>query len=154
MDLLAQGVAYQCSKVKCKIHSAIQAPLDLSLNSTQSFSFTTFLPLNSFVFVISVFISFLYSQNWAISDLFFVYLRSFQTKFYSNILWKMSIQHLVLRFETTTAWTWVSSHNHKNRNLLHKTFIFVIYGHFAVNYGIFSIYEQICGQNLAVNTNL
>ena len=34
--------------------------------------------------------------------------------------------------------------------LFHKTFSFVIYGHFAVNYGI---YEQIYGQNLAVTTN-
>ena len=37
--------------------------------------------------------------------------------------------------------------------LFHKTFFFVIYGHFAVNYEIFSIYEQIYGQNLAVTTN-
>ena len=36
----------------------------------------------------------------------------------------------------------------------HKTFFFVIYGHFAVNYGIFAIYEQIYGQNLAITTNL
>ena len=40
-----------------------------------------------------------------------------------------------------------------NRSLFHKTFFFVIYGHFAVNYGIFTIYEQIYGQNLAVTTN-
>ena len=40
-----------------------------------------------------------------------------------------------------------------DRGLFHKTFFFVIYGHFAVNYGIFSIYEQIYGQNLAVTTN-
>ena len=39
------------------------------------------------------------------------------------------------------------------RGLFHKTFFFVIYGHFAVNYGIFTIYEQIYGQNLAVTTN-
>ena len=44
-------------------------------------------------------------------------------------------------------------HNHTTRGLFHKTFFFVIYGHFAVNYGIFSIYEQIYGQNLAVTTN-
>ena len=35
----------------------------------------------------------------------------------------------------------------------HKTFFFVIYGHFAINYGILAIYEQIYGQNLAVTTN-
>ena len=37
--------------------------------------------------------------------------------------------------------------------LFHKTFFFVIYGHFAVNYKIFAIYEQIYGQNLAVAQN-
>ena len=30
---------------------------------------------------------------------------------------------------------------------------FVIYGHFAINYGIFAIYEQCYGQNLVVTTN-
>ena len=29
-----------------------------------------------------------------------------------------------------------------------------MYGHFAINYGIFAIYDQIYGQNLAVTTNL
>ena len=37
--------------------------------------------------------------------------------------------------------------------LFHKTFFFVIYGHFAINYRIFAIYEQIYGQNLDVTTN-
>ena len=34
-----------------------------------------------------------------------------------------------------------------------KTFFFVIFGHFSVNYGIFAINEQIYGQNLAITTN-
>ena len=44
-----------------------------------------------------------------------------------------------------TKWTW---------GLFHKTFFFIIYVHFAINYGIVAIYEQIYGQNLAVTTNL
>ena len=31
----------------------------------------------------------------------------------------------------------------RSRGLFHKTFFFVFYGHFAVNYRIFAIYEQI-----------
>ena len=33
-------------------------------------------------------------------------------------------------------------------------FFFIIYSHFAVNYGIYPIYGQIYGQNLTVTTNL
>ena len=40
------------------------------------------------------------------------------------------------------------------RGLFHKTFFFIIYGHFAVMYRIFAIYEQIYSQNWAVTTNL
>ena len=41
----------------------------------------------------------------------------------------------------------------ETNGLFHKTFFFIIYGHFAVNYGILAIYEQIYGQNLVVTTN-
>ena len=46
-----------------------------------------------------------------------------------------------------------SKHVKLERGLFHKTFSFTIYGHFAINYGIFAIYEQIYGQNLAIITN-
>ena len=42
----------------------------------------------------------------------------------------------------------------ETRYLFHKTFSFIIYGHFGVNYRIFAIYEQIYNQNLAITTNL
>ena len=39
------------------------------------------------------------------------------------------------------------------RDLFNKTFVFVFYSKMAINYGIFAIYEQIYGQNLALTTN-
>ena len=48
----------------------------------------------------------------------------------------------ISKLQTEDAWS-----------LFHKTFFFVIYIHFAVNYEIFTIYEQIYGQNFAVTTN-
>ena len=39
------------------------------------------------------------------------------------------------------------------QGMFHKTFLFVIYGHFAGKYRIFAIYEQIYSQNLAITTN-
>ena len=40
-----------------------------------------------------------------------------------------------------------------SRGLFHKTFFYVIYCHFAVNYGNLVIYEQVYGQNLAITTH-
>ena len=41
LELTAQGVAYQCSKVECEDHSAIQAPrMSLKLNLVPNFTFT------------------------------------------------------------------------------------------------------------------
>ena len=40
-----------------------------------------------------------------------------------------------------------------NHGLFNKTFFFIIYCQFAVNYRILAIYEQIYGQNLAISTN-
>ena len=65
--------------------------------------------------------------------------------------WKLQVMWLVLTnhsalFHPCLAiclWHWVYSI---------KKF-FVIYGHFAVNYGIFAIYEQFYVQNLGVTTN-
>ena len=60
------------------------------------------------------FLSF-FLKKWAILGLFIVYFQPFQTNittFYSNIMWKMSIQYLVPGFEPTASWTWASSHNH------------------------------------------
>ena len=48
----------------------------------------------------------------------FIYFLSFSNKhynFYNNIMWKMSIQYLVLGFELTNSWTQVSSDNQGSR---------------------------------------
>ena len=66
----------------------------------------------------------------------------YPVKYFAAILWNDGKQELITCFWRITTC-----------GLLHKTFFFVIYGHFAVNYGIFAIYEQIYGQNLAVTTN-
>ena len=47
LKLIAQGVAYQCSKVECEDHSAIQLPTSLSVYNVY-FVFTKMVQLNAF----------------------------------------------------------------------------------------------------------
>ena len=68
----------------------------------------------------------------------------------------MNLKCFLIRVIIKTRSSIISEQRHLNqlnKSLFHKTFSFVIYGKMVVNYGIFAIYEQIYGQNLAAATN-
>ena len=62
----------------------------------------------------SVYIPLNFFKKWVIPGLFFVYYNLFKQilHFVHQVMWKMTIQYMVLGFEPKTFRTWVSSHNH------------------------------------------